>query len=361
LKMGICMSAEQKAQAAREAAIERTLEADRSRETRTVKLLLLGAGESGKSTLVKQMKIIHGDGYNQHERESYRPTVVDNLVHSMRAVLEAMGSLRINLGDNKNRIHVKAILEYVEFRGPALDETLAAAIRGLWADEGVQTAFARANEYQLNDSAAYYFNSIERIAAPGYIPTEQDVLRARVRTTGIIETQFSFKNIIFRMFDVGGQRSERKKWINCFDGVTAVMFVSALSGYDSKLFEDQETNRIHESLTLFDAICNNKFFQQTSMILFLNKRDLFEQKIAQNPLSRFFPEFRGPDGDPKAAMQFILGMFLELNKDPSKKLYHHFTTATNTDNISAVFDAVSDTIIEQRLSSIGLGAGAGLN
>lgn len=72
-------------------------------------------------------------------------------------------------------------------------------------------------------------------------------------------------------FDVGGQRSERRKWIQCFDDVTAVIFVTALSGYDMKLFEDQLVNRIHESLTLFDAICNNKFFLNTAMILFLNK------------------------------------------------------------------------------------------
>lgn len=134
-----------------------------------------------------------------------------------------------------------------------------------------QTCFRRSNEYQLNDSAEYYFNSIARIATPGYMPTEQDVLRARVRTTGIIETSFRYKDLIYRMFDVGGQRSERRKWIQCFEDVTAVIFVTALSGYDMKLFEDEKTNRIHESLTLFDAICNNKFFQDTSMILFLNK------------------------------------------------------------------------------------------
>ena len=102
-------------------------------------------------------------------------------------------------------------------------------------------------------------------------PPVQDVLRARVRTTGIIETTFRYKELIYRMFDVGGQRSERRKWIHCFNDVTAVIFVAALSGYDMKLFEDQETNRIHESLTLFDAICNNHFFINTAIILFLNK------------------------------------------------------------------------------------------
>lgn len=351
----ICPNASQRAAAARSQAIDRQLDAQRAEMARTVRLLLLGAGESGKSTLVKQMKIIHGDGYTPEELASYKPTVCDNLVHSMRAVLEAMGALRIDLGDQGNRIHVKTLLNFVELGAAGeLSPELSAAIAALWADSGVQTCFRRSNEYQLNDSAEYYFNSISRIAAPGYMPTEQDVLRARVRTSGIIETSFRYKDLIYRMFDVGGQRSERRKWIQCFEDVTAVIFVTALSGYDMKLFEDEKTNRIHESLTLFDAICNNKFFQDTSMILFLNKTDLFSAKLSRSPLKDYFEDYTGPADDAAEAKKFILAKFLALNKQPSKKVYPHFTCATNTGNIKHVFDAVSDTIIDRNLKDIGL-------
>eukprot|EP01147_Barroeca_monosierra_P005284 gene5284-8849_t len=355
--MGICMSAEQKAAAARSAALDRQLDAEKAKANRTIKLLLLGAGESGKSTLVKQMKIIHGDGFTQEELRSYRPTIADNLVHSMRAVLEAMGSLRIDLGDQNNRVHAKAVLTYIE-AGPQgqLAPELTAALKSLWADSGVQECFRRSNEYQLNDSAEYFFNNIDRISQPNYMPTEQDVLRARVRTTGIIETRFTHKDLTYRMFDVGGQRSERRKWIQCFDDVTAVIFVAALSGYDMKLYEDQETNRIQESLTLFDAICNNKFFLNTAMILFLNKTDLFSQKIARTPLQDYFPDYSGPPNDAATARKFILEKFIALNKNPKKVIYEHFTCATDTTNIRHVFDSVSDIIIEKNLSQAGLGS-----
>eukprot|EP00050_Salpingoeca_kvevrii_P011064 m.12435 g.12435 ORF g.12435 m.12435 type:complete len:355 (-) comp3232_c0_seq1:549-1613(-) len=353
--MGICMSSEQREAAARNAAIERELAAEREVRNKTIKLLLLGAGESGKSTLVKQMKIIHGDGYSPEELESYKATVCDNLVHSMRAVLEAMGQLHINLGDQSNRVHVKSVLSYVEVGAAGnLPQDLSVGITALWKDSGVQECFRRSNEYQLNDSAEYYFNSIDRISQPNYKPTKQDVLRARVRTTGIIETVFRYRGLVYRMFDVGGQRSERRKWIQCFDDVTAVIFVVALSGYDMKLFEDQETNRIHESLTLFDAICNNKFFVNTDMILFLNKTDLFSQKIARVALKRYFPNYSGPEGDAASARQFILEMFLKLNKNPTKTIYHHFTCATDTSNIQYVFDAVNDSILNTHLRDIGL-------
>ena len=82
-------------------------------------------------------------------------------------------------------------------------------------------------------------------------------------------------------FDVGGQRNERKKWIHCFENVTAVIFVAALSEYDQVLYEDETTNRMTEALNLFDEICNSRWFRETSMILFLNKRDLFQAKVWQ--------------------------------------------------------------------------------
>lgn len=96
-----------------------------------------------------------------------------------------------------------------------------------------------------------------------------------------------------RMFDVGGQRSERKKWIHCFEGVTAIIFCVALSGYDLVLAEDEEMNRMVESMKLFDSICNSKWFVETSIILFLNKKDLFQEKILSSPLTICFPEYTG--------------------------------------------------------------------
>jgi len=353
--MGLCMSAEQREQAARDAAIQKQIDAERKIQSKTVKLLLLGAGESGKSTLVKQMKIIHGDGYNNEELKSYRPTIADNLVHSMRAVLEAMGALKINLGSQDNRVHVRAILEYTEVgKSGRLEPATSSAIKALWSDTGVQECYGQRNKFQLNDSAAYYFGRIDDIASLDYMPTQQDVLRARIRTTGIIETSFKFKGMVFRMVDVGGQRSERKKWIQCFDDVTAIVFVSALSGYDTKLFEDQETNRVHESLELFEGICNNKFFSNTAMILFLNKTDLFSEKIVKSNLVDYFPTFQGQPGDAEAAKEFILNMFKQKVGNQKKQLYWHFTCATDTENVRHVFDSVSDIIIEKNMERIGI-------
>ncbi|VDN09709.1 unnamed protein product [Dibothriocephalus latus] len=132
---------------------------------------------------------------------------------------------------------------------------------------------------------------MDRIGAPDYRPTEQDILRTRVKTTGVVEFQFKMHDMTFRIFDVGGQRSERKKWIKCFEDVTAIIFCVAMSEYDQVLREDETMNRMQEALNLFDSICNNKWFVDTSMILFLNKKDLFAEKIKRSPLTICFSEY----------------------------------------------------------------------
>ena len=208
--------------------------------------------------------------------------------------------------------------------------------------------------FRLRYFSSSYLNALDRIVEPSYVPTEQDVLRTRVKTTGIVETQFTFKALLFKMFDVGGQRSERKKWIHCFEGVTAIIFIVAMSEYDLTLAEDPETNRMHESMKLFDSICNNKYFVSTSMILFLNKKDLFEEKIKKSPLTIAFPEYDGDHSFDDAA-EFIKIKFEDLNRNKgTKEIYAHYTCATDTGNIQFVFDAATDVIIKTNLKDCGL-------
>merc|ERR1719387_1554427 len=137
---------------------------------------------------------------------------------------------------------------------------------------------------------------------------------------------------MFRMFDVGGQRNERRKWIHCFDNVTAVIFVASLSEYDQNLYEDETQNRMIEALTLFDQICNSKWFQDTSMILFLNKRDLFEMKIARVDMTCLWPEYTGGLNYDNG-VAFITQKFMEQNKVEGKQVFVHCTCATDTDNV----------------------------
>ena len=193
---------------------------DRELAKNQFKLLLLGAGGSGKSTIVKQMKIIHGSGYSTKERMQFRPKVHLNAIESMFGILQAMEQLSIPLSHPSHLEFINSFKEktktYVQ-SGLTLEAAQLMTI--LWNDAAVQSCFSRSIQYQVNDSTSYFLNNLCRISKPDYVPTEQDILKCRVRTTGINETSFYCKGMLFVMVDVGGQRSQRKKWLHCFDDV----------------------------------------------------------------------------------------------------------------------------------------------
>jgi len=174
-----------------------------------------------------------------------------------------------------------------------------------------------------------------------------------VRTTGIVENSFEIDGNQFRMFDVGGQRNERKKWIHCFENVTAVLFVAAISAYDQVLYEDEKTNRMVEALNLFEEICNSRWFRDTAIILFLNKRDIFAEKCSKVSLKVCFPDYEYDDSV-EAGIEFVTRKFESRNRHTDKQVYTHITCATDTDNISKVFNAVKDIIIRKSLNEAGL-------
>ncbi|KAJ1723398.1 guanine nucleotide-binding protein subunit alpha [Coemansia sp. RSA 2703] len=334
--------------------IDNQLRKERMNLRNEVKMLLLGAGESGKSTIIKQMKLIHDGGYSQDERESFKEVIFSNTIQSMRVLLEAMDTLRIGLEHAEYQAHSDVIMSMPgQIEADNLPTDVSNAVKALWSDNGVRECFGRSNEFQLNDSASYYFDSIGRICQEGYIPTDQDVLRSRVKTTGINETIFRVGELTYRMLDVGGQRSERKKWIHCFENVTAILFLVAISEYDQVLIEDDTVNRMQEALTLFDSICNSRWFVKTSIILFLNKMDIFREKLPHSPMKKYFPDFDGGD-DIDAASEYILKRFVSLNQSDAKQIYTHFTCATDTNQIKFVMAAVNDIIIQTNLRDCGL-------
>ncbi|XP_034567927.1 guanine nucleotide-binding protein G(o) subunit alpha-like [Notolabrus celidotus] len=360
--MGMCLhqdvTEEGKKAKLQSSKIEQDLCEQARNEINVVKILLLGAAESGKSTLIKQMKIIHSHGFSTHDLISFKPAVLDNLLTSMKFVLRGMGILRINLANKSNKKHARSVLSCSQCLGDdqELLPFVAHAFCALWSDQGVRAAASRGYEFELNDSALYFFENMNRIITPKYIPTETDVLRVRVRTCGIVETQFQLNEMIFRLYDVGGQRSERRKWLSYFDCTQAVLFVVALSSYDMMLVEDPSGNRLEESHELFQSICTNIAFRSASLILIMNKTDLFREKILNSGrhLRFYLSNYKGADGDVDSAAHHITAMFSSCISSPDKPVYHHFTTATDTTSIQVVFHMVIEQIIKENLEAVEL-------
>ncbi|GFS88260.1 guanine nucleotide-binding protein G(s) subunit alpha [Nephila pilipes] len=357
---------------------------------KTVKFLLLGAGESGKSTIIKQMRILHTGGFSDRERQEKILDVKRNILEAMKELIGAMNRLNPpeQLSDEENRSsieYIEGISLIDEYSYP--QEFYDYVIR-LWSDPGVQRTFLRMNEFLPIDSAKYFLDKVHTIRKNDYLPSDQDILHCRRRTTEIQRIEFAVKipkkygggYQSFWMFDVGGQRGERRKWIQVFDGITAILFLVASSGFDLQLREDPQVNRLQESLTLFQDVWKSRFLKESGFILFLNKQDQLQDKIERGiRLEDSFPEYldyTSTDMDMtneyEKARCFIRDLFLDVTKkEPpassissndsynsyrrsSKKrdCFWHYTTATDTSNIKRVFEDIHTMIVMLNLESI---------
>jgi len=244
--------------------------------------------------------------------------------------------------ENQERAH-----KLTDFQGDF--EIAVEDIKLLWKDSGFQEAVSRASEFQYLDSTPYFMANIDRIASSSYSPTNLDILHSRTQTCGIVESTFSVSGINFRMVDVAGQRSERRKWMQCFMDVKAVIIIIGISEYDQMLREQPNVNRMHEALKLFGDICNSRWFEKTTIVLFLNKIDLFAAKIERVPLSTCFPNYTGPNTF-EDCTRYIADLFRSANRNTNKLLYTHLTCATDTSNISLIFEDVKNSILQDRLA-----------
>ncbi|XP_014386464.1 PREDICTED: guanine nucleotide-binding protein subunit alpha-12 [Myotis brandtii] len=336
--------------------IDKCLSREKTYVKRLVKILLLGAGESGKSTFLKQMRIIHGREFDQKALLEFRDTIFDNILKGSKVLVDARDKLGIPWQHSENEKHGMFLMAFENKAGlpvePATFQLYVPALRALWGDSGIREAFRRRSEFQLGESVKYFLDNLDRIGQLNYFPSKQDILLARKATKGIVEHDFVIKKIPFKMVDVGGQRSQRQKWFQCFDGITSILFMVSSSEYDQVLMEDRRTNRLLESMNIFETIVNNKLFVNVSIILFLNKTDLLVEKVRSVSISKHFPDFRGDPHRLEDVQRYLVQCFDRRRRNRSKALFHHFTTAIDTENIRFVFHAVKDTILQENLKDI---------
>jgi GTPase SAR1 family protein len=327
--------------------IDAVIHKERRATESKVKLLLLGTGDSGKSTFVKQMKVIHKDGFSTAEVMKFMKVLQENCLVSMQRILQC--------DEVKVPRKLREAKENVLQAAPEADE-LAKVYKDiilLWEDKSIKEAFENRSELriQIPSTSDYFFEHSERFAQENFLPTQEDMFRAKLKTTGISEVQFEINKIEFTLVDVGGQRSERRKWLHCFDDVTSVIFLAALDEYDMRLEEDLSTNRLEESLRLFSEVTASNFFQPTSWILFLNKSDLFETKIKKVPLSNFFEDIPEDTTNFEEGCKYIQARYQANFK--GSRLYPYITCAIDTNNCKKVFTAVRDTVITGALNEAG--------
>jgi len=318
------------------------------------KLLLLGTGDSGKSTFTKQMAFIYGKTTSDF-MATFAPILRDNCLDAMQSILGNMAEHGV-LPES-----IKAQAGEVQ-SAEKLDGATAEKIIALWNDKVLQSVLAPSHFNNIQggqNGAKFYFENAQRFAPLSYVPDRNDVLMARRKTVGIIETHFQYgpNRTPFTLVDVGGQRSERKKWLHCFQSVTAVIYLTAINEYDMVLEEDSSCNRLLESLKLWKALTSSNFFKETPFILFLNKSDLFAQKLQKTPLGDIFADFDQVASSPEFAQysstfekswQYILKQF--RTHFEGRSFYPHVTNVLDSELCQKVFVNVQETVVKMTVN-----------
>lgn len=342
--MGICQSNDEASIVSKN--IDKELKIERQEQRKNYKLLLLGSGESGKSTFFKQIKII-SSSMSERDKLHFREIIQRNCISQMQGILKSVTVAELTLA-TETESSAKVVLNKNDMEDVILTSEVVEAIKICWNDPACRETYNRRGmKYQLNDAADYFFENIDRFKMPDYQPTEQDILRTRVRTTGIEEAEFTITDFHFKLIDVGGQRTERRKWLHCFDNVTAVFYFVALNEYDMNLRED-DSNRMLDSLSLFEGVCNSPWFEDISFILLLNKADLFREKIKNVKLNVCFPDYDGTN-DFEDTSNYIKDQFLATNRS-QHDVFIHLLVAVDTNNVKFVFDATREALLSNALN-----------
>lgn len=436
------MSAENVDALRRNAEVDSQIRKAKRQQRKEAKILLLGSGDSGKTTIMKQMRLLTDGSFSKGELESYRQLVFANLITGMKALVDCLAEVDLTIEDDTTALDAyRTILAAPDVRdGQAFPDGYLPLFKLLWEHPVIREGINHCRRFAIPDNVPYFYSHLDRLWAPEYSPTNLDIVQTRARTAGIVETTFQISDSFahtaipdpsaravtltekygrrknkgaetipgissivsedsniteldsdeekprakfqlkfsttktLRFVDVGGQKSERRKWIHCFEDVTAILFLVSLSGYDQCLVEERSTNQMSDAMTLWEGICKMEWFRETSLILFLNKEDLFRAKVAESPIRRFFPDYNGPLGDAEAGKEYFQKRFIRIEhkgtlqlqqleksgdrKTPSNKpytsarrrqVYPHFTTAVNTSLVLNVMIDIADTVLRDQL------------
>ncbi|XP_063722973.1 guanine nucleotide-binding protein G(i) subunit alpha-1-like [Symsagittifera roscoffensis] len=371
----------------RENDIDRGIKDQEERMRRTISILLLGTAECGKSTVLKQMERKYNRAAFEEQRKICAKVAKLNLIMATWQLLDARDAFGYSSDDPalENRFRDKT-----EFLSPSrcnvhtpprsededkaaeLYPRIAQEIKTIWQNASIVATLDRKSEFYMLDSAQYFMSRIDDVKSPNYNPTDEDVLKARKQTSGIVDVKIDAKlardKVIFQITDVGGQRYERKYWSRVMSGVetTSILYIFSLSDYNLDVLEmlpERKRNRMIENTQVFNSVINKDEFRNKNVIVFLNKTDIFIEKLKHVPLTVCYSDYPENNRDPSAAMDFIEGQIRSqdrsataVNEDgsPVREIVFHRTHATDPEAFQVIVETVLANIQAENLKSAGL-------
>ncbi|KAJ7890355.1 G-protein alpha subunit-domain-containing protein [Mycena leptocephala] len=289
---------------------ERLKEDGKLRLATSRKILVLGALTSGKTTLMRQAKALFG-GYSDTEREQFKPLIQASIVEAAR---EMVASLPHEIFSTTELIQCPR------------------AIDSLWTDDDMRVTIPKV--HLIDPSNTHFFDSLNRITAPDYVPTDLDILHCKSPTHPPLEEVSVPLSYPYSLICPTQGLATKHKWIPCFEGVPAVLFVFDMYSYD-------QPDKMRAAVELFDYICNAPCFERTTIILFLSTCPALPAKLATSPLSAVYPDYDG-GSDYASALRYIRRHFAGMNPT-GRMLYVYLVDLMDEGYLRLTMSAMSDT------------------
>ena len=311
-----------------------------------IKVLLLGTGESGKTTFLRQIKRLYCGGFSDKERKEYKILIKKNIIYDFKTIISTLKRSTYKIESNYDEFI--EIIENLDPSDEIFEEEIYEILIKLWDNPIFQVQYEESKNLGISENLVYYINKLKIILQNNYIPNDQYILNIRIRTTGISNLKFKVNDIKTELFDVGGQVSERKRWELTFSNVNILLFVCSLSDYDQLMFEDLNKNRSLDSIEVFERILQVQHFQNIPIFLLLNKFDIFEKKIKNDPQKflNYYSDFNGNINDINEIIEFIKNKYLfKIKNSILSNIKVYITCAVNDEDIKKFINSLAETII----------------
>ncbi|KAJ3520875.1 hypothetical protein NM688_g9097 [Phlebia brevispora] len=234
-------------------------------------------------------------------------------------------------------------------------------VRELWNHAAVRRLREK-RKLKLEEWAEFFLDNIIRVSTPGYVPSTDDILHARIQTMGVAEHIFDMslhgRTVTWHLYDVGGARGQRHTWVPYFDDASAIIFMAPVSAFDQYLEEDPRTNRIDDSLQLFTYICSNRLLKDAHLVLFLNKTDVLQAKLAKGvSVKKYITSYGERPNEFDSVVAYFRAHFTQVHKrnnQSQRVLYTHLTNVVDKKATQSIITNVRDSIFRVYLKSAAL-------
>lgn len=263
-------------------------------------------------------------------------------------------------GDNRRSCDTADMINWSDPDDPGvLMNACAEDMKRLWTDPIIKKLM-EVEKMRPEEMAGFFLDDLDRVTSLRYVPSDDDVLRARIKTLGVSEHRFTVRtgplgssmSHDWRVFDVGGQRSLRAAWVPYFDDVNAIIFLAPISCFDQVLHEDPSVNRLADSFLLWKTIVSHPLLKKAYLILFLNKCDILRAKLESGiRLGNYITSYGNRPNDFESASIYLRKKFAALMREHAndRSLYCHFTSVTDMKQTSLILQNVQDVIVHDNL------------